>query len=171
LDVLTSFRGEAPVLADLAWTRITRWREILNQVFESPSMAGRAGSVEQVEIGFAGSAVPSTAGYLGAWLHRSLPRHPAIRWTPLPHEQLVRGTGRIRSVHLRGNALSVRLNRPPGVDVQIDVDGVPGRLHFPLLTLASVLRDEIAIGGADRVFDESWRLLAGLLPPVNPAAG
>ena len=55
------------ILADLAWTRLTRWRETLARVFENRDTLGRLSEIESVQVRFGaglrnGCLVPGGVG-------------------------------------------------------------------------------------------------------------
>src|SRR5206468_1918270 len=54
------------ILADLAWTRLTRWRETLARVFENRDYLARLPEIEKVLVRF-GPGYETAAWYLGAW--------------------------------------------------------------------------------------------------------
>ena len=160
---LSRLQGSSFVVGDLAWTRITRWREILNQLFLTPRMRGRAGQVRDVEIAYAGREIPATAAYLGGWLKRCLPGIAAVKWTSFAEEATDPAMGRIRSLSVGGEGFQVTLSRPPGVGVDVSMDGVSARVRFPLLKTSELLHEEISVAGRDTIFEESWREAAKLL--------
>jgi glucose-6-phosphate dehydrogenase assembly protein OpcA len=59
------------MLGDLSWTILTRWREMLAQVFENQQNAAQLAKVAKMEVEWGGSRyVPAL--YLGAWIRDSL---------------------------------------------------------------------------------------------------
>lgn len=55
------------LVADLCWTRLTRWREMLAQLFENRDSLAQLGRVERVRIDFAGEG-SAINWYMGAWI-------------------------------------------------------------------------------------------------------
>ena len=54
------------LIADLAWTRLTRWRETLARVFENRETMARLAEVTSLQVSF-GPGYESAAWYLAAW--------------------------------------------------------------------------------------------------------
>ena len=59
------------VLADLAWTRLTRWRETLSRVFENRDTLARLSTVDSVTVSY-GPGYETAAWYFAAWVHNSI---------------------------------------------------------------------------------------------------
>lgn len=162
LRTLSRLKGSPFFVADLAWTRITRWREILYSLFLTPQFAGRAVEVREVEIASAGKETPATAVYLAGWLKRALPAL-RVRFRALQESSDDPRMGRLREVILTGPDFVLALRRPPGVGLDVSFDGTSAHLRFPLLNASELLREEISIVGRDAVFEDSWRQAATLL--------
>ncbi|TMQ60089.1 MAG: hypothetical protein E6K76_02935 [Candidatus Eisenbacteria bacterium] len=63
---------------DLAWARLTPWRQVLAEVFDTKEYLPALGTVRRVEIGFAGSGFPPPPAWLLAgWLASRLSWAPA----------------------------------------------------------------------------------------------
>jgi len=72
-------------LRDLAWARLTPWREILAEAFDRPEAARAIASIQDVTIHHRGAEPPPGAWLLAGWLASRL------SWTPRAH-----AGGRIR---------------------------------------------------------------------------
>ena len=59
------------LLGDLAWTRLTRWRQTLAQIFEDPRHAARLTGGARIGV-CDGGGVTTTALYMAAWMAGSL---------------------------------------------------------------------------------------------------
>lgn len=55
------------LVADLCWTRLTRWREMLAQTFENRDNLAQLGRVERVSVDFPGEG-SAINWYMGAWI-------------------------------------------------------------------------------------------------------
>jgi glucose-6-phosphate dehydrogenase assembly protein OpcA len=71
LERLAGLAGRGIILGDLSWTRLTRWREALSQVFANPAHAARLPEIARVRVRF-GPNMAVMARYMGAWLLNSL---------------------------------------------------------------------------------------------------
>jgi glucose-6-phosphate dehydrogenase assembly protein OpcA len=105
----TERRPAKPFLADLAWTRITRWREMLSRIFENRDNLARLSLVNRIRIWHGGEAAPLFAWYMGAWLTNSLADAGVKAELNLERDaQLEAGTLRIE---LAGEGFDVMLER------------------------------------------------------------
>jgi glucose-6-phosphate dehydrogenase assembly protein OpcA len=134
------------LIGDLAWARLTRWRETLAQVFENPKYAGLLPGVSAVRI----TAPPgreTSAMYLRAWLDRALKAAGAK-----PSIEIA--TGDSPSVDLSGEGLHVEQTAVQGPLV-ITVNGLSQCTSLPQPTDYLTVREELAIMRRDPVFEES----------------
>ncbi|NYE20264.1 glucose-6-phosphate dehydrogenase assembly protein OpcA [Microbacterium immunditiarum] len=143
----------SPGDTDLAWTRLTRWREQLAAILDQPPYE----SVRRVEVRGAGDS-PSTS-LLAAWLRVAL--DVPVDWRYLDPAEWEHG---IKSVVLVRDSGEVRLERPePGVAI-LTQPGQPSHdLAFPRRTLRECLAEELRRLDPDvlygRVISEGLELL------------
>ena len=143
----------APGDTDLAWTRLTHWREQLAAVLDQPPFQ----EVTAVEVR-GGSASPSTA-LLAAWLQMAL--DVPVKWSYEDPEHWQEG---IKSVRLHRSSGDILLERPtPGVAVLTQPDQPDHDLHLPRRTLRECLAEELRRLDPDvlygRVITEGWEKL------------
>ena len=146
--------GYAPGDTDLAWTRLTHWREQLAAVLDQPPYE----PVTEVEVIGSGSS-PST-GLLAAWLRLML--DVPVVWQYAPEEEWEHG---IRSVRLRRPSGDVLLERSTQLDATLTQPGQPSHdLVLPRRTLRECLAEELRRLGPDllygRVITDGWQLLS-----------
>lgn len=146
-------RTHAPGDTDLAWTRLTHWREQLAAVLDQPPYE----RVTAVEVRGA-AASPSTA-LLAAWLRMAL--DVPVRWSYEDPEHWQEG---IKSVRLTRASGDILLERPePGVAVLTQPGQPDHELHLPRRTLRECLAEELRRLDADllygRVITEGWNRL------------
>jgi hypothetical protein len=142
------------VVADLAWTRLTRWRETVQQAFRSEACREKLSAVDRVELRWAGEGVPSTVAYLAGWLRWLAPR-AELELACIDARMPARGFGRIRELRLSGPDVDVRLRRPEGIGVAIEIEGLAARMMFPRLDQAALLREELSVFGRDEHFEHA----------------
>ncbi|HTX34538.1 MAG TPA: glucose-6-phosphate dehydrogenase assembly protein OpcA [Bryobacteraceae bacterium] len=146
------------LLGDLAWTRLTRWREMLSQVFENRAYLDQLPGVQNVRVSF-GAKLETSAWYMAAWLQNALAQagvHPkvAVEGTPGSTEPL--------RVELTGTALAVELIR----EANRLVVTVNGLSHCTSLTEPNdylLMREELSIVHHDPVFEAALATAAGLV--------
>lgn len=151
----------SPGDTDLAWTRLTRWREQLAAVLDQPPYE----PVTRVEVRGAGDS-PSTA-LLAAWLRLAL--DVPVDWTYLPHQEWSSGIKSVRLVRPSGDTL---LERPSAGVAVLTQPGQPSHdLAFARRTLRECLAEELRSLDPDllygRVITDGW---AELDPPTARTA-
>ena len=143
----------APGDTDLAWTRLTRWREQLAAILDQPPYE----PVTAVRVRGASDS-PSTA-LLAAWLRLAL--DVPVDWEYLDPEEWPHG---IKSVTLVRDSGEVLLERPTSGVAVLTQPGQPSHeLAFPRRTLRECLAEELRRLDPDvlygRVITEGWELL------------
>ena len=151
-------QGYHPGDTDLAWTRLTHWREQLAAVLDQPPYE----QVTGVEVIGSGSS-PST-GLLAAWLRLML--DVPVVWRYAPEDEWEHG---IRSVRLSRPGGDVLLERSTPVDAKLTQPGQPEHdLVLPRRTLRECLAEELRRLGPDllygRVITDGWTLLTSDSP-------
>lgn len=161
-----------PRITDLSWTRLTRWRSLLAQVFENEIYRSHSRQLSEAVIryeGVEGAAVPPTALLLAGWLAASLgwscdeSRLPAgLRFERVPAE--VRPS-RLRSFELRAPqpaAMRVAIARSGETcgEVRVEVAGldpVMNRVSLPRSNALLLLGEELSVQKPDPIFERSLR--------------
>ncbi|MDQ6676740.1 MAG: glucose-6-phosphate dehydrogenase assembly protein OpcA [Acidobacteriota bacterium] len=129
--------------ADLAWTRLTRWRELIAQIFENRAYLADLPRLTTIRVTHEGEQPTVSALYMGAWLKRCLPA-AALR--------LERGPASSVSLEMAGEThTGIRISGETGVDVQ--VRGHKTHTVFPAADDYALLREELSIPGRDPVFE------------------
>lgn len=138
---------------DLAWTRLTHWREQLAAVLDQPPYD----PVTAVEVVGAGTS-PST-GLLAAWLRLQL--QVPVTWTYAPPAEWDHG---IRLVRLTRDSGDILLERTSDLDATLTQPGQPAHdLVLPRRSLRECLAEELRRLDADalygRVITDGWSQL------------
>jgi len=162
-DILGRLDGLASsgrLLADLAWTRLTRWRQMLAQIFDNRSYLAKLGGVQQVRIAFGGGTPPPSAYYLGGWLLDCLEAAGAtssLKWDRA--EKAVEGE--IVRVDLNAAAndglqVSIAVSGDPERQcAEVRVNALANRTVFAPDNDYTLLRQELSIPGRDPVFEKT----------------
>jgi glucose-6-phosphate dehydrogenase assembly protein OpcA len=139
------------ILADLAWTRLTRWRETLARVFENRDYLARLSEVSSVKVSF-GPSYETAAWYLAAWAANALgrPVTPVVERQP---ESL--------RLELSGGAFRVVLSREEERLVTI-VNDQSNCTNLPQPTDYLLMREELAIVRRDAVYEQTLASAARL---------
>jgi glucose-6-phosphate dehydrogenase assembly protein OpcA len=131
------------LVGDLAWTRITRWRQTLSQVFENRQNLARVGALTDLSVAYAGP-MANTALYMAAWISNAL---PGLRVALAPDSSC----DSLR-VALSGGGFGVELLRRQDRLV-VTIDGLSQCSNLPLLDDQSQMREELGMVRRDPVFD------------------
>lgn len=142
------------IISDLSWTRLTRLRQTIAQIFENQSLLPRLKQLERVVISYSGPAAaesdqaPASLQYLVSWFHTTVSAavETVFRQTQ-PHYEILGismdGPELHASVELEENAAAVYVN------------GLNRRISFPKQSDSDLIREELSILGPDPVFRRS----------------
>jgi glucose-6-phosphate dehydrogenase assembly protein OpcA len=136
-------RGHARI-ADLAWARLTGWRQVLANVCDDHLMPWAA--VTSVRIGHAG--VPaSEVLYFKTWIERCLPAAVVT---------LVQSAGRagMQNITLAGLGPEIEIAKDETSAVDIRSGNRGCRTLLPSISDDAAMREELSILSADPVFDK-----------------
>jgi len=153
--MILSVRNGGRIVADLAWTRLTRWREAIAKVFDNPVNLGKLGDIDSVAMDWDGDHVPMSACYFAAWLVECLPVRPAFsfrRREPAPRP-------RLHAIRLSGREISVDLSVSQDRRVDLHAGRQESHTVFPALNDHELLSEELSLLGRDPVYE---RLLPGV---------
>lgn len=159
--ILAQMRGRTgQVWGDLAWTRLTRVRELISQIFESRSYLAQLPELAQVTITYGGTFPPTGAYYLAAWILECLESagaHAQVKWQAAPDEP----AGQISRIELRGATegglhvtISVSSDRERQC-AEVQIDSLSTHTVFPPDNDYVLLREELSIPARDAVYERS----------------
>ncbi len=133
------------IFADLAWTRLTRWRETLARVFENRDTLARLSQVNRVQVRF-GPGYQTAAWYLAAWAANALASVGQVV-TPVvgPQDESLR-------LELSGGQFHVELSRQ-GERLVTLVNEQSNCTNLPRPADYHLLREELGIVRRDAVFE------------------
>jgi glucose-6-phosphate dehydrogenase assembly protein OpcA len=162
---LLDFTHRGVLLGDLAWTRLTRWREALSQVFQNPSYLRELSSVSRVSIVSGGNRVPLMALYMGVWIRNALADAgvtAAVTWkADAQHDERV-----LLEVELSGGDFRVRLARD-GEKLVAAVNDLSSCTSLSTPNDYLLMREELGVPGRDRVFERTLASAADLAYPTD----
>jgi len=139
-------------VGDLAWTRLTRWRETLARLFENPHYLKLLPAVKQLQVGYGGTAPPAAARYMAVWVRDAISRAGAqtelqlVADAPGPAGFLLR-------VELNGPEFQLRLTRRDDRLI-VEANAVSTCTNLPQPTDYLLLREELSIVERDPVFEQ-----------------
>jgi glucose-6-phosphate dehydrogenase assembly protein OpcA len=149
LQFLRRMRGRGKRVADLHWTRLTGWREVLAHLFDDQALQPE--EVKTAHVTFGGPSVTTGARYFSGWIRTAL---PAARVT-IGSDGSSDSEPGLRSVTLAtaSDSLTIAL----GSDHCVEVSGC-GRHYRSLLPSASeeaLMQEELGILGPDPVYERA----------------
>ncbi len=142
------------LIADLAWTRLTRWRETLARVFENRDTLARLAEVRSVRVSF-GAGYETAAWYLAAWAAGAL-EDVGQKVTPV----LERQEETLR-LELAGEGFRVVLSRDADRLIAV-VNEQSNCTNLPRPTDYLLMREELGIVRRDAVFERTLARAARL---------
>ena len=155
LDWLTrAVRQRTPLVGDLAWTRLTRWRETLSQVFENRQNLAPLGTAARVRVSDGGS-ITTRALYFAAWVKDALESLGTQVSVTIARDAAV-------FVEVGNGQFSVRLERQ-GECVAVAVDGAEQCTSLPSPTDYLLMREELGIVRPDAGFEKTLASAARLV--------
>ena len=142
------------LFADLAWTRLTRWRETLARLFENRETLARLPEVNSVTVNF-GPGYETAAWYLAAWAAGALETvgktvTPALG----PQEESLR-------LELSGDGFHVALWREDDRLIAV-VNDQSNCTNLPRPSDYLLMREELGIVRRDEVFERTLAAAARL---------
>ena len=143
------------VIGDLAWARLTRWREMISQFFDHREFLARLDGVTQVRAGF-GRSDETSARYLAGWIAAALPHKPQLALVP----------GQDLALELSGSEFQLRLSRE-GDQLKLTADGQSRTSNLPPSGDYSPLREELGLVRHDPVFERTLAAAAAIPYPTN----
>ena len=142
------------LLGDLAWTRLTRWRQTLSQIFEDPRHAQRLTGEAEIRIGDGGE-VTTRALYMGAWIAG------ALESAGVKTEVQIRTKTQDTFAELACGGFRARLERRDG-HLVTGVDGLSQCVLLPPPDDYLLMREELGILRRDTVFEKTLASAAQL---------
>jgi glucose-6-phosphate dehydrogenase assembly protein OpcA len=143
---LSDWIGRGAMLGDLAWTRLTRWREMLSQVFENPARLAELAGTSRVRVTWSGPN-EALARYMAAWVTGCLE-------TAGVHADATVADGSDTSLRvlLEGSVLSLEMWRE-AERLVIRVNDKTNCTSLSQPTDYSLMREELGIMRRDPVFE------------------
>lgn len=150
---LLDWRNAGTLVADLSWTRLTRWRETIAQVFANPERAGFLRAIASVTVTYYGDRPPLRAAYLAAWLRNTLGGEIDYRLVSAGDREPCQADGEVAAAAISAAAEELTITQVEGESVEVRLGDFQQRTVFHELTAVDLLREELAIEGRDAVFD------------------
>jgi len=158
LRSLAAAAARGTLVGDLAWARLTRWREMLSQFFDNHDHLAKLDSITRIHAECPPSAETS-ACYLSAWVAMSMSNAAAFPKTA----QLQITTGENLALTLSGPQFQLRLSRQ-GDQLTLTSQDQITCVNLPAAGDYQPLREELALIRHDPVFERTLQAAALLTP-------
>jgi glucose-6-phosphate dehydrogenase assembly protein OpcA len=160
LKLMAALKARGTLLGDLSWTRLTRWREMLAQVFENQQNLAQLQEILGVEVEH-GEGYRASAIYMAMWLTDCLADAgvPDVSFIVRPAPE-----GVSLRVKLADEAFAVELARREDRMV-VTVNGFSQCTSLPQPTDYLLMREELGIVRRDPVFERALTRAASLALP------
>jgi len=139
---------EGLMIADLSWTRLTRWREMLSHVFENRDYLAKLSGISEVRVEFAGE-LGVAAWLMGAWVANAL-ADAGVKAALRVEKQ----DGAALRMELSGPEVRVAMERQ-GDRLVIAVNRLSNCTNLPQPSDYLLMREELGIVRRDAVFEKS----------------
>jgi glucose-6-phosphate dehydrogenase assembly protein OpcA len=150
LDLVSTQLAGGRLIADLAWTRITRWRETVSQIFVNAESLDALSRYTRARVTYGSGQVNGEAVYLAAWLQNGLAR----AGNALRVELAAADGPAVSGLFLEGAGdcdVAIRSDASGAVEVRSNC--LTEKTVFPAATDTSALQEELSITGRDLVFE------------------
>ena len=137
-------------VGDLAWARITRWRESVAQMFDHPACAASGRNIRSITVTHTSLSTPTTSRYLAEWVAASLGTPVTIEYKALSRPR----AWEIHSLELRSEGFLATITRKDANQVEIRWDSYTSALIFPKLTTSTLLLEEFEVLDRDPIFEK-----------------
>jgi glucose-6-phosphate dehydrogenase assembly protein OpcA len=192
-------RHQSGVMSDLSWARLTPWRELVSQFFDSPALRARLGALDNVAIEYAPAGADGPAqsllllGWLGAvlnwvpdsdtvpveWPAHGRFRRPDGKFVEFTAEPTAEeGASGLRQVVLRaGKEASFRVQRTAEGQHALTEAMVAGSppiqrtAGFGAVDPSALLTHELMLFGRDQVYESALALAVTLAGGANQPHG
>ena len=149
LQYLRRLRKSGRRVADLHWTRLTGWREVLSHLFDDGAMA--PDQVTAAQVTFGGPGVTTCARYFAAWIRTAL---PAARVT-IGAQGTKEGPIGLNSVKLTASSDSLMIVAGGDHCVEVSGSGRHYRSMLPSLSEEALMQEELSILGPDLAYERA----------------
>jgi glucose-6-phosphate dehydrogenase assembly protein OpcA len=149
--VLSAARQSGAPFADLAWTRLTAWRETIAQVFDCPLPRTCLPGFREITVLHGRGGISISACYLAGWLSVALgwdPLDPRLRFSET-------GNGDLAGMTLSAPGSEIEISRQGEQSLIARINGMPHRASAAARSQASLIGEEISIAGRDPIYERS----------------
>ncbi len=154
---LAKWRDERRLVADLEWTRLTRWRQPIAQIFDNPDRENRFSKFDTIEIAHTDDKPSPSALYMAGWL--SAPHQAKVAFTKTEGY----GPG-LHRITLRSGSETIEFERTSCDCMSLrSTNGRERKYNFNESTLYTLMNEELSVLGPDAAFNSAFARAQELL--------
>jgi glucose-6-phosphate dehydrogenase assembly protein OpcA len=156
-DLIASLRARNRIVADLEWTRLTRWREPIAQIFDNPARETKFSAFHTIEIAHTDEKPSPLAFYAAGWL--------SAFYRPKVSFVRVQGYGPgLHRIRLRSDSEQIDFERTgPDCMSLHSSNGRERKYSYSEPSLYSLMNEELAVLGKDPAFESAFARAQELL--------
>ncbi len=144
------------VVGDLAWTRLTKIRQLIAQLLGGEDLK----NVANVTIDYSGGEAPAGVRYLQAWLRAELGSAEVDL-----HRVDAAGAPKIRAIHIMPGASGAEIHiRALEGCAEYETGSMKQRANMPECTESDLLSEELNIMSHDRIFERALQRMTAWTP-------
>jgi len=146
IEFLRRMRKDGRQVADLAWTRLTGWREAVAHLMDACPGGWSAAASGDVRIEYGGGRPGTRTLYFARWIERAL---PGVNVTLIP----IAGGPGVHSVVFAGCGAETSIRLGDGSSLEVRTAERTYSAVLPPDSEESLMHEELSILGRDPVFD------------------
>ena len=148
-DQLASWSAQGRVVADLEWTRLTRWREPIAHIFDNTARENKLSSFNTIEVAHSDEKPCPSVLYMAAWL--AAPYNAKV--------SVVKAEGSGSGLHrvtLRSDSETIDFERTSCECMTLrSTNGRERKYSFNEASLYTLMNEELSVLGPDPAFDSA----------------
>jgi glucose-6-phosphate dehydrogenase assembly protein OpcA len=151
LKLIADWQARGRVVADLAWTRLTPWREPLAHIFDNVARENIFSKFHTIEVAHTGDRPGSSALYVAGWLSR--PHNAKVIFK----REQGHGLG-LQRITLKSDAEIIQFERSsPDCMTLSSTNGRARKYSYQDTGLAELMTEELSILGPDGAFNTAFQ--------------
>ncbi len=149
-ELLAKWNAQGRIVADLEWTRLTRWREPLAHLFDNAARENRLSSFRKMEIAHGGEKPSASVLYMAGWL--SAPYRADVSFVKIGG-----ATPGLHGVTLHSGSETIHFERSSDECTTLRSTNGPERKYsFSEPSLNALMTEELTLLGPDPAFKAAF---------------
>jgi glucose-6-phosphate dehydrogenase assembly protein OpcA len=148
-DQLLDWSEQGRVVADLEWTRLTRWREPIAHIFDNPARENKLSNFHTIEVAHTDEKPCASVLYMAAWLSAPYKANVSVIKT--------KGSGPgLHRITLRSGSETIEFERTSCECMTLrSTNGRERKYSFNEASLYTLMNEELSVLGPDAAFNSA----------------